>query len=69
MHEKLPDDGPRPGGAPPSPGGPADPAPPRSSFRDPLKLDRAARIAQNALARRGLTYADLRAPVEHVRAA
>lgn len=43
--------------------------PPRSSFQDPVKLDRATRIAQNALARRGLTYADLRAPVEHVRAA
>jgi len=61
-------DGDRPGGAPPSPTNPSD-GPPKSSFKDPVKLDRAARIAQNALARAGLTYADLRPPVEHVRAA
>lgn len=62
-------EGDRPGGAPNSGSKPTD-SPPRSSFTDPVKLDRAARIAQNALARAGLTYADLRAPdVEHVRAA
>lgn len=56
--------------APPRPTNPPD-GPPRagSSFKDPVKLDRAARIALNSLARRGLTYADLRAPVEHVPAA
>jgi hypothetical protein len=60
-------EGPRPQ-TPPRPTNPPD-GPAGDSFRDPLKLDRAARIALNSLARRGLTYADLRAPVEHVRAA
>lgn len=60
-------EGDRPGGGPRPQPKPTD-APPKSSFHDPVKLDRAARIAQNALARGGRTYADLRAP-EHVRAA
>ena len=62
-------EGDRPGGAPPSPTNPSD-GPPKAgrSFTDPVKLDRAARIAQNALARAGLTLADFDAR-EHVRAA
>lgn len=50
----------------PRPSSPEKPKP--KSFTDPVKLDRAARIAQNALARAGLTLADL-ADREHVRAA
>jgi hypothetical protein len=63
-------DGDRPG-APPRPTNPPD-GPPRvpSSFEDPARLTRAARLVQISLARQSLTYADLQAPdVEHVRAA
>jgi hypothetical protein len=63
-------EGDRPGGAPNSGTKPTD-APPRadSSLDDPAKLTRAGRMIQIALARQGLTIADLRPPVEHVRAA
>jgi len=66
----MPDhDGDRPGGAPPAPKPMPNPGPPRA-LDDPVKLARAARIMQNALARNGLTLADLRAPAtEHVKAA
>lgn len=63
-------DGARPQ-APPRPTNPPD-GPPKegASFQDPVKLDRAARILETALARNGLTIADLCAPgVEHARAA
>lgn len=60
-------DGDRPG-APPRPTNPSDGPPKLRAVDDPAKLARAARILQNALARNGLTIADLRAP-EHVRAA
>lgn len=69
-----PDSGPRPRptGAPPSPSGPPDPAPPKRlrAVDDPVKLARAGHILAVALAREGLTYADLEAPAtEHARAA
>lgn len=55
---------------PPRPSNPPD-GPPRSgsSLDDPAKLSRAERMIRISLGRQGLTYADLRAPVEHVRAA
>lgn len=63
-------EGDRPGGAPNSGTKPTD-APPRagSSLDDPAKLSRAEQMIRISLGRQGLTYADLRAPVEHVRAA
>lgn len=63
-------EGDRPGGAPPPPPPRPNPGPPRA-IDDPVKLSRAARILERALARQGLTVADLEAPepVEHARAA
>ncbi|PRY56489.1 hypothetical protein [Glycomyces artemisiae] len=60
----------RPGGAPNSGTKPTDRPRAVSSFQDPVRLDRAARILQYALSREGLTIADLCVPgVEHARAA
>lgn len=64
-------DGDRPGGAPPSPTNPPD-GPPKRAVDDPIKQARAADIAARAMARAGLTVADLRVPdyePAHARAA
>lgn len=56
-------DGDRPEGAPPPPKPRPNPGPPRlRAVDDPVKLDRAGQILQNALARHGLTFDDLQAP-------
>jgi hypothetical protein len=62
-------DGDRPA-PPPRPSNPPDGPPKLRAVDDPVKLRRAGAILRNALARNGMTIADLKAPdVEHVKAA